>query len=687
MNDDSDKTDSAPSRIARWRLAAILAYLLASGAYWFRTYGQPLNGPPQLIPLLILLLPLGLLLLPYWPRTSGTTVADGTSWLWRPLGWLQPYVQVSGLQLILLSLSVLLIYFILMRIPILDAQPDASYQVLFWSWLLAIGLFAAAVLNWRSLAPRAVWVRWQGAWRGLNRPVWLTLAAIVLVAALLRLWQLGNIPYILAGDEGAQGLEAVKVIDGEIRNPFSTGWLGVPTMSFFYNSWTIRLLGRTILALRLPWAVVGVATVLAAFLLGRQLKGTRYGLLMACFLAVYHYHIHFSRLGSNQVADPLFASLALFFLQRAIDKRALRDWFLTGAISGLAFYFYAGARLTPVLVLAVLAYHLLFGRSRFWRTHYRGMVLTVATFLLVGAPMFQYANRYPDEFNARVNQVGIIQSGWLEREVEITGQSVPAILFDQFRRSALAFNYYPDRTVWYGLREPLLGPWFGTLFLLGLGFVSLRTFIGRPRDERLAPITAWWWGGVILGGMLTESPPSSQRLITLAVPTCFVLAAIVWELVDLAVAAWPRLTGRWLATGVGLLFAMSSIWLYFGEFTPQRLYGGPQAKVAMELVPALQAYDEAQTIYFAGAPRMYWGFATLPYLLPGRTGHDIHDPLLSPPPRDPVQLSHGLIYVFLPERLPELELVIQAYPEGSRRSVSAPDGEFLAEIYVVPAEP
>ncbi|MCB0027979.1 MAG: hypothetical protein KDE28_08750, partial [Anaerolineales bacterium] len=152
-------------------------------------------------------------------------------------------------------------------------------------------------------------------------------------------------------------------------------------------------------------------------------------------------------------------------------------------------------------------------------------------------------------------------------------------------------------------------------------------------------------------------------------------------------AAWPRLTGRWLATGVGLLFAMSSIWLYFGEFTPQRLYGGPQAKVAMELVPALQAYDEAQTIYFAGAPRMYWGFATLPYLLPGRTGHDIHDPLLSPPPRDPVQLSHGLIYVFLPERLPELELVIQAYPEGSRRSVSAPDGEFLAEIYVVPAEP
>lgn len=119
-------------------------------------------------------------------------------------------------------------------------------------------------------------------------------------------------------------------------------------------------------------------------------------------------------------------------------------------------------------------------------------------FLIVAAPILQYALRFPDDFNARINQVDIIQSGWLEQEMISSNKSVIGILFDQFQRAALAFNYYPDRTVWYGLRQPLIDPIFGSLFLLGLGFGTLRSVLPRP-DKTLFFVVAWWWGAMLLG--------------------------------------------------------------------------------------------------------------------------------------------------------------------------------------------
>ena len=701
MSDRSDSVNPARARSARLRLGVITAYIIAGGVLFQQTHGEPLTGPPSLLPFLLLLIPLVVLLIPYFrpevddaaPEHATSDETQGSDWEWllAAVGFLPPAFKFSLIQLGLLTLASLLIYYVLRQIPILDATAGASFRLLYWCWLLAIASYAAAVLDWRPGQVKSWLVASRRHLQARDRRLIVAVAGIVLGAAMLRLWQIGTIPYVLAGDEGAQGLEAVKVLNGEMRNPFSTGWLGVPSMSFFFNSWSIRWLGQTVTALRVPWALVGTATVFFTFLYARQLKGARFGLLAAALLAVYHYHIHFSRLGSNQIADPFFAVLALYFLQRALDNGRRFDWLMTGVVSGLAFYFYAGARFTPVVVVAVLGYYLTFERQVFLRKHGAGIVLAVVTFLLVAAPMIQYSVRFPNEFNARINQVGIIQSGWLEREVVIRGESVATILFDQFQRAALAFNYYPDRTVWYGLREPLLDPWFGTLFLLSLGFVTVRTFLGAKRDARFAPMVAWWWGGVLLGGMLTESPPSSQRLVTLTVPTCFMLAVMIWELVDLARAAFGRGHGRWpphpwIAGFAAVIFAYGSLSLYFAEYTPQRIYGGPQALIAMEVAPLLQAYDASYTHYYVGAPRMYWGFATLPYLLPDRVARDILDPLTAPIARNEDEAANGFIFVFLPERENELPFVTATYPDGEQRRVSGENGEGLALVYIVPPE-
>ena len=100
------------------------------------------------------------------------------------------------------------------------------------------------------------------------------------------------------------------------------------------------------------------------------------------------------------------------------------------------------------------------------------VVLLLVAFLAVAGPMLSYALSHPDEWNARLNQVGIIQSGWLEREPELTGKSTAHILAEQFLRAAGAFHVFPDRTVWYGAERPLLGFLAGAFAVLGMAWAG-----------------------------------------------------------------------------------------------------------------------------------------------------------------------------------------------------------------------
>lgn len=580
-----------------------------------------------------------------------------------------------------LLLVALLIAFVLWRIPLMTR--DANYWPVFLAWLAAILLFLAAVRqpDEDGVAGSRLRAReWLRAHRGLL----LGVGALAALALVLRVWRIGDIPFTLSGDEASQGLDALKFSAGEWRNPFTTGWLGVPTMSFIYNSLSLALTGPTIAGLRLPWALVGAATVVATFLLVRQLFHTGLAALTAFLVAVYHFHIHFSRLGSNQIADPFFMALALLFLYRGLDRGRRLDWALSGVVTGLAMYVYAGARLTPLVLAAVLGYLFLIAPRKFRAEHGGGVAALVAAALITAAPMLQYAARFPDDFNARVNEVGIIQSGWLANEAA-NGRPMATALFDQFQRAALAFNTYPDRTVWYGLPGPLLDPLFGAIFLMGMLY-ALAQLLNPRQGARVVPMVAWWWGGMILGGMLTEAPPSSQRLITLSVPAMFFVAYVLWDLVALGGRAWPGFPRRAVLGGMALLFAFISLTTYFVEFTPQRIYGGANAELATTIAPELNALKADHSFFMLAPPHMYWGFATLPYLVPDATAQDVEEPLTDPRAQGFAPSGRGLVYIIHPTRAAELDLLRAAFPDGEERPVvsGGADGRVLGTLYVVP---
>jgi 4-amino-4-deoxy-L-arabinose transferase-like glycosyltransferase len=558
-------------------------------------------------------------------------------------------------------------------------------------WLLAIGACLAAASWPATIPPRVQWHPWD-CLRRMTRETWLEIATVVgltLLAGILRVAALERVPYVLGGDEAWFGLTARQVLSGELRHPFRTAYVAMPTLFYWPLSWAMRLAGDGVLGLRLPAALVGTATVPALYLLARQLWGRRMAVLGAALLATYDYHIHYSRLGANNVWDPLFAVLTLWLVEMGLasteeDKRT-RYFILAGLVMGLSAYFYTGARLLPFLVLAYVAFFWIMKRvqgPQSQNTPALGppLLMLGLAFLVAGGPILGFALSHPDDWNARLNQVGIIQSGWLAREPALTGRSMAQILAEQFLRAAGAFHVFPDRTVWYGADRPLLGLLAGAFALLGMFWAGLRW-----RERRSFLVMLWFWAVIVSAGMLTESPPSSQRFV-IAIPAVVLLVALGLEQTVYLIARMLRWKGRqWenLIMGVvAVVLAVGSLHYYFVRFTPERRYGSLNGVAATMMGQYLRRLEGDYQVYFLGAPRIYWGFGTMTFLAPEVRGQDIEETLSAPP----VLAEDGrqTLFLFLPERAGELDWVQQAYPDGELREFSDASGRLWFLTYEVP---
>jgi hypothetical protein len=291
--------------------------------------------------------------------------------------------------------------------------------------------------------------------------------------------------------------------------------------------------------------------------------------------------------------------------------------------------------------------------------------------VVAAAPIIQYALLFPHVYNTRLESVGLYQSGLIWRYVAERRVSELEVLLDQFKLSALAFTGVNDPTFWYRPQQPLLDSAAGALFVLGLGYATLHlTRVG------LFPMAAWYWGVVIAGGVLTENPPSSMRLTSLALPAVFFVALALERTAALAQRALAPL-GRlpltpFLAAVVAAL-CLSSVAFYFLRYTPTREYGNPNAVVATAL--AVYARDQVGPggrIYFFGPGRMFYSFGTISYLAPEVEGVDVMAPLTAPPPPTFVAPDRFPVFVFLPERSAELDLVRRTFPGGRVSEIPSP---------------
>ena len=565
------------------------------------------------------------------------------------------HISINRVHL-LIGLSVGLTLFTLLSIP--KKEPLDRYTLEFIAWAVSIFLLLVA-FYWLDRAR-------SSQTSSLTRQDWTIFALLMLAAFVLRFWRIASIPFSMSGDEASQAMESLRVMQGLIRNPFTTGWGSVPTMNFFFNSLFLAVIPDKFTGLRLPYALIGSLTVGGVYLLVRQITGRRLAALTALLTLTYHYHIHYSRVGSNQILDPCFMVFALYFLYRAMPENRSFFWGLSGILTGLAMYAYTGARLTLLVISGIFIFMTARTLGKFIKQHWQGLLIFYLGFFITAALMLQFAVLHPDDFNARINQTGIIQSGWLAQEAKLYQVKPVSILWEQFYRSFFAFTYYQDRTVWYKPDVPMLDPVSSVLFIFGLLYATIALF----KNQKFLPFALWWWAGTLLGSMLTESPPSSQRLVTLIVPSLFFTAFAFDRLIQMLRRAVPQLRGSLLYDIFVLIFAFNSLYFYFIEYTPRRAFGGPPAETATLLAPYINNAQGDYPVYLLPDPGTNTAFPSWDYLFE-EPYTVLKEPLFFPFQVEGVQPGQSALFIAFPSRFAEINALREQLPGGQLTRISS----------------
>jgi hypothetical protein len=551
-------------------------------------------------------------------------------------------------------------------------NPYAPFWDLLALWVTGVAVAIASLLPWKAWGHGLRSRRWH--WRAPS-PETVAVALLALLTFGLRVFSLDTIPYVLSGDEASMGLESIGVLEGTRTSPFVTGWLSHPTLYFFLQACFLKTLGITAAGLRFSSALISGVIAILLYLFARRYWGRWVALLATLYFACYHYAIHFGRLGLNNIWDPFFALGVFLFLERGLRREQVSDFALAGLLLGLCNYFYMGARLIPIMLVAYLGYHALTDLPRI-RRNLGNLIVCVLVAFLVAAPLVAYFRGHPSDLTARYKWVGIFPSGWVEQEMQRTGKSMLAVLWGQFLKAALAFNYYPDPTYWYRPGIPLLQFFPSVFFMLGLVYA-----MWHWRKPACFLLSLWFWAVIISGGALLENPPTSPRFV-LAIPAVVLLMVLgMVQTITLLLDLLGK-SHRWLVLGLPAVLILASSYaslnFYFVRYTPSNEFGGVNTLVADRMGKYLTVLGADYQCYFFGAPRMFYGFATIPYFARGIVGMDVQQPIQGPP--DFVNPARKAVFVFLPERQAELDFVRQSYPNGRLREFRE-KGQFLFIAY------
>ncbi len=563
------------------------------------------------------------------------------------------------------------------RIPE-PSPPTTSYAIHFWAWIAAIVLVAGPwLVAWRF---EQGWWTEARTWIRTHRWEMAALGIITLLGAWLRFYNLGSAPFSISGDEGSIGLEIQRVLSGDLQNPFSLMWGTHSTMVGFIMAGFARLFGFSVDSLRVMSALVGTAAIPALFVLAWHISGRRVALIAALLLATFPYHLHYSRVALPIAWDTFTypAALGAFWWGMRRDSQSLYPFALAGLIGGFGQYPYTGSRLLPILIGIFLLTLALFERE--WlRRKGSGLIVMALVFLVVASPHYLTGLRDPDAFNARLNQVGILQNGWLEAESAIRGEGELLILWDQFRRALFGFAFFDDRTSTWGPGTPLAPP----LLSLGL-FFGLAVSLRRWREPGIWLLHGWFWAVILTGGVLTLDPPSSNRLVAIT-PVVSLFAAAGWNAVATALASALPSDKRSVigALVAGLLVGATAL---AGVYAHQRYldsnrFGGNEALIATMVGRDLAQRPQNTTLIMLTPPRLYADISPLALLTPGYHRHNVTEPLTAPLVNLPA--SGDLMFVILPERAEEMHIILQTFPQAQPREVHAPDNAELLYHQIV----
>jgi len=360
---------------------------------------------------------------------------------------------------------------------------------------------------------------------------------VVLIALGLRVFHLTSNPPAISWDEASLGYNAFTISTsgkdehGEflpLARFIAFGDYKPP--GYIYTAVPfVKLLGLSVLSIRLPSVIAGIGMVIVTFFLVNELFGSKkMALLSSFFLAVSSWSIFLSRAAYESNLASFFNLCGIYFLYLSFRKK----WTLILSVFffWLSFYtFNANRIIAPVLFITLVIFNLK-QVSRNIKWFILSMLLSVI-FLL---PSISYLQSR--ESRLRFQEVSIFNN--LEpiklsnTRLQIDGMNIISRVMHN-RRVIFALDFlkhYSDNFKFgflfsQGDVNPRLNVQsMGQLYVYDLFFMMLAVyFISKRLDKRIIPIIIWMLIAPIPAGTARETPHALRILSIL--PTFQIISA------------------------------------------------------------------------------------------------------------------------------------------------------------------
>ena len=534
-------------------------------------------------------------------------------------------------------------------------QPAPAKRKLRLTWA---GRLPKPGLRWDT--PRPEWrISWEfiRSWVVRHRLELLVVALLTAVAALLRIYRLTDIPLGLHGDEALTGMDALRILDEGWIGPYVRSALGQPSGPLYFTALVFKLSNASLFTLRLSMALLGVATVPAAYLLFRLGFGRWVALFATVALVFSYWHLHYSRIAFMLISMPLFTTLAAGAVLWALRSDRRLPWIAAGLLLGAGVYTYNGYLAFPLALAAFLAVVLFLCRNE-WRAYPERFGLMLGSAVVIAWPMIRLAYTQPSFYFQHFRLQTILQDP-IFKQADTVGEKAGYLASRVWDAGSTLFRHpeldFSDAMGGRGALDPPLA----LLAYAGLVIALIRW--RSPPHLLLAMVTLAGLGGILLGG---ENWGELRRSF-LVIPFLYGLAGIAAvELVRAGRRAFGRAGYRVTAAGVAAILVVSVAWngwYYFGYLVRQDYMDWVFASDLVAGLNAAHSYVDPGRIYFY-APRWGYDYETRRFLYPDSPGLDRSREFGE---FSLERLDAGPVtYLLLPPYAKEVETLKGLYPEG-----------------------
>lgn len=390
----------------------------------------------------------------------------------------------------------------------------------------------------------------------MKRSFWIYFLGIIIVAIILRFWQLGTIPLGFHADEVAYGYNAYSILKTG-RDEFGKlfplvlrsfgdykaavdAYLAIPFIAVFgLHEWTVRA----------PSALFGIVFMLLTYALTFRLSGNRRLSLVAMILAaISPIGLLLSRVQSDPLICATFFFSAFHCFLLWLDTRKARFIILAGLLTTLSFFTYTITRLFALPFLFLIGF-------RYWSTFDKQARLVFR--IIVSIVFVAVIGLYLSPAGVWFSQVSVFSSQNvqlpLDEEIREDGAtSVPLWITRIIHNKAIAYGQYFIKNytdylsyefLFAQAREPLREqiPHQGVLMFVDLPFLILGVYMAFRKRLSYGIFSILWILLVpAILAIASAETPNVHRFILAMIPMYLLIALGITTLYEKIEKKWKH---------------------------------------------------------------------------------------------------------------------------------------------------